>query len=46
MLVQLEGMDAPRPIAEVMAMVRQEAARDLEDAPLVQAAAECAIRNL
>lgn len=46
MLVQLEGMDAPRPIAEVMARIRQEAAVELEDAPLIQAAAECAIRNL
>lgn len=46
MLVQLDGMDAPRPIAEVMARIRQEAAVELEDAPLIQAAAECAIRNL
>jgi hypothetical protein len=46
MLVQLEGMDAPRPIAEVMARIQREAAVDLEDAPLIQAAAECAIRNL
>lgn len=46
MLVQLEGMDTPQPIADVMARIRQEAAVDLEDSPLVQAAAECAIRNL
>lgn len=46
MLVQLEGMDSPQPIADVMARIRQEAATELEDAPLVQAAAECALRNL
>lgn len=46
MMVQLEGMDAPAPLAEVMARIRQEVADDLAEAPLIEAAANCYIRNL
>lgn len=45
MMVQLEGMDAPAPLSEVMARVRQEVAADLAEAPLIEAAANCFLRN-
>lgn len=46
LMVQLEGMDAPAPLSEIMAKVRQEVADDLAEAPLVQEAANCFLRNL
>ncbi|WKB53024.1 hypothetical protein [Eleftheria terrae] len=41
MLVMLEGMDSPKPLSEVMAAVRAEAAAEAADAPLLQVAAQC-----
>ena len=41
LMVQLEGMDRPAPLGELMARLRQELAEDLQDAPLIKAAAEC-----
>ena len=46
MMVQLEGMDAPAPLSEVMAKVRQEVTDDLAEAPLIREAANCFLRNL
>lgn len=44
MVVEIEGM--PRmTVAELMAKVREEAAQDLAEVPLIQAAAECFIMN-
>lgn len=45
MLVMLEGMDAPRPMSEVLAQIRAEAAQEIADAPLLKVAAECALRG-
>jgi len=41
LMVMVDGMDAPKPISEVMAMIKQDLAHDLEDANLIQVAAEC-----
>lgn len=41
MMVMVDGMDAPKPISEVMAMIKQDLAHDLEDVSLIQVAAEC-----
>jgi hypothetical protein len=46
LMVQLEGMDAPAPLSEVMARVRQEAAQEMRDAPLLRTAAECFLATL
>ena len=45
MMVQLEGMDAPLPLAEALAKVKEEAATEVKDAGLLQVAAECFLRN-
>lgn len=45
MMVQLEGMDQPVRLADALEAVKAEAARDAADAPLLQAAAECFLRN-
>lgn len=45
MMVQLDGMDAPVRLADALEAVRAEAARDAADAPLLQVAAECFLRN-
>ena len=45
MMVQLEGMDKPMRLADALEAVKAEAAKDVEDAPLLQAAAECFLRS-
>lgn len=45
MLVQLEGMEAPMRLADALEAVRAEAAREIQDAPLLQVAAECFLRS-
>lgn len=45
MVVQLEGMDSPMPLAEALAQVKAEAAAEAKDAGLLQVAAECFLRN-
>jgi len=45
MMVQLEGMDAPMRLADALEAVKAEAARDAQDAPLLQVAAECFLRS-
>ena len=45
MLVHIEGMDQPVKLSEAMEAVRNEAARDVKDIPLIQAAAECFLRT-
>lgn len=45
MLVQLDGMDKPEPLGQLMNRLRQEMEMDLQDVPLLQVAAECAIRT-
>jgi hypothetical protein len=44
MLVQLDGMDAPVKVGELLARVKEEAANDAHDARLVEVAAACALR--
>ncbi len=43
--VQLDGMDAPVPLRELMATMREEMQADLADVPLLEAAATCFIRT-
>lgn len=45
MMVQLEGMDAPMRLADALEAVKAEAAKDVQDAPLLQVAAECFLRS-
>ncbi|HAV37456.1 MAG TPA: transglycosylase, partial [Massilia sp.] len=45
MMVQLEGMDAPMRLADALEAVKAEAAREVQDAPLLQVAAECFLRS-
>lgn len=45
MMVQLEGMAAPMRLVDAMEAVKAEAAKDVQDAPLLQAAAECFLRS-
>lgn len=45
MLVQLDGMDVPMRVSDLMKRIKEEAATDLEEAQLIQAAVECALRN-
>ena len=45
MMVQLEGMDKPMRLADALEAVKAEAAREIADAPLLQAAAECFLRS-
>lgn len=46
MMVQLEGMDAPMRLADALEAVKAQAEREAGDAPLLQIAAECFLRNL
>lgn len=45
MLVQLDGMDAPARVGDLLAAVKEEAARDAEMGRLVEVAAQCALRT-
>lgn len=45
MMVQLEGMATPMRMADALEAVKAEAARDVQDAPLLQVAAECFLRS-
>jgi len=45
MMVQLEGMEKPMPLADALEMVKAEAAKEAQDAPLLQVAAECFLRS-
>lgn len=45
MLVQMDGMDAPVRVADLLERVKAEAAMDASDAKLVEAAVACALRN-
>lgn len=45
LMVQLEGMAAPMRLADALEAVRAEAAREVQDAPLLQVAAECFLRS-
>jgi hypothetical protein len=45
MPVQLDGMDKPLPLRELLAQVREEAQADLAEVPLLEAAATCFIRT-
>lgn len=45
MMVQLEGMAAPMRLADALEAVKAEAAREVQDAPLLQVAAECFLRS-
>jgi len=45
MLVQLDGMESPRPLSEVMAAIKAEADDLKLDGELMQTAAECALLN-
>lgn len=41
MMVQLDGMDAPVRMADLMRQIREDLGRDLQEAPLIEAAAAC-----
>jgi hypothetical protein len=43
LLVQIDGLDGPVTVRELLAGIRAEADQDIANAPLLQAAAECAI---
>lgn len=45
MMVQLEGMDQPVRLADALEAVKAEAAREAADAPLLEVAAQCFLRN-
>ncbi|MDP2074637.1 hypothetical protein [Hydrogenophaga sp.] len=45
LMVQLDGMDAPVRLADLMAKVRQEVADDLAELPLIETAATCFLRT-
>jgi len=45
LMVQLDGMDAPVRLADLMAQVRQEVADDLAEVPLIETAATCFLRS-
>lgn len=45
MMVQLEGMEQPMRLADALEAVRREADAEAADAPLLQVAAECFLRN-
>lgn len=45
LMVRLDGMETARPMSEVLAEIKAEAAKDKQDAPLLQVAAECFLRN-
>lgn len=41
LMVQLDGMDAPVRMADLMKQIREDLGRDLQEAPLIEAAAAC-----
>ena len=45
LMVQLDGMEAPMRLADLMAEVRQSVADDLAEVPLIETAAACALRT-
>lgn len=45
MMVQLEGMEKPMRLSDALEAVKAEAAKDAQDAPLLQVAAECFLRS-
>lgn len=45
LMVQLDGMDKPVRLADLMAQVRQEVAQDLAELPLIETAAACFLRT-
>lgn len=45
LLVQLDGMDAPARVGDLMEAIKREAAHDTTETTLVQAAAACALRS-
>lgn len=45
LMVQLDGMDKPVRLADLMAQVRQEVAEDLAELPLIETAAACFLRT-
>lgn len=45
MMVQLEGMDKPVRLADALEAVKKEAANDVQDANLLQVAADCFLRS-
>lgn len=45
LMVQLEGMDKPMRLADALEAVKAEAAKEAQDAPLLQVAAECFLRS-
>jgi len=45
MMVQLEGMEQPMRLADALEAVKAEAAKEAQDAPLLQVAAECFLRS-
>lgn len=45
LMVQLDGMDSPVPLGQLMNQLREEVAQDLAEAPLLQVAANCFIRS-
>jgi hypothetical protein len=45
MMVQLDGMDAPVRVGDLLDAVKAEAAQDVQDGKLVEVAVTCALRN-
>lgn len=45
-MVQLEGMDKPVRAADLLAQVKKEAADEVRDAPLLDVAANCFLRQV
>lgn len=45
MMVMMEGMDGPVPVRELLAEAKAMAEQEMADAPLLQVAAECALRG-
>lgn len=46
MEVQLDGMDKPMRVSELMKRVREEVKAEAAEAPLIEAAANCFLRTL
>lgn len=46
MMVQLEGMEKPMRLGDALEAVKAEAAKEVQDAPLLQVAAECFLRSI
>jgi hypothetical protein len=45
LLVQLDGMDGPVRVGELLERIKKEAAEDAKDSQLIEAAANCFLRN-